>query len=92
MVMVFVAVGRVADSISGSHVHGSHVLAGSASICGHSTGPAPAISKAGSVRVLERFVFDVRVGAGHQGPDSGDLFVHESGCVDRDETGIMFLS
>lgn len=62
--LMFVAVGGLAGSVSGSHVHSPDVLTGPASVRGNSTGPAFTIAGTGTVNVLERLVFDVGVGAG----------------------------
>jgi hypothetical protein len=63
-----------------AHVHVTGVFTGSASICcGHSPGPALAVTRGCSVHVLQGFVFDVGIGVGRKGPDFADLFVHVSG-------------
>ena len=60
----------------GSAIHSSCVVTGSASVCGHATGPTFTIAGGGSVEVLQGLVFDVLIGVGGEAPDLGDLFVH----------------
>ncbi len=91
MVVGVVAVGGLAGSVSGSHVYSPDMFAGSAAIWGHSPGPAFTIAGAGSVGVLQGFVFDVGIGVGRERPNSRDLLVHENGGVEGDEIGSMFL-
>jgi hypothetical protein len=44
LMMVFVAVGGLADAVSGSHVHGSDVFTGPRTIRGYPTSPALAVT------------------------------------------------
>jgi hypothetical protein len=76
VVVGFVAVGGFAGLVSGSHIHGSCMFAGSTAICGDTTGPAFTVAGGGSIGVSERLVFDVWIGVGGEAPDPGDLLGH----------------
>lgn len=65
-----------AVGVRGSHIHKPGVFTGSTSISRHSSGPALAIARGASIRVLQGLVMDVRIGVGLEGPNSADLFVH----------------
>ena len=45
-----------------AHIHVAGMFARAGSICGHTTGPALAITGRASIRVLQGFVFDCGVG------------------------------
>jgi len=75
-VMVSVIVRGRAVLIRRPEVHPASVFAGTAAIGGHATGPAFASAGRAAVEVLQRLVFEFRIGVGRKGPDSGDLLVH----------------
>jgi hypothetical protein len=79
VVVWFVIVCGGAVVICRTHVYGSDVLTGSASILAYSSSPALAITGRCSIGVLQGFVFDVGVGVGGEAPDAGDLLVHVGG-------------
>jgi hypothetical protein len=77
--LFLVVVGSLALMVRRAHVHVAGMFARAASILGHTTSPALAITGGGAIHVLQGFVFDVWVGVGGKAPDSGDLLVLVSG-------------
>ena len=73
----FVVVCGGAVVVRDAHVHKANVFTGSRSICGHTTGPALAITGSCSIHVLQGFVLNVGIGVGRKGPDTADLLVHD---------------
>ena len=65
--------------IRSAHVHITCMFTGPASLGRHASGPAWAIARAGTVHVLQGFVFDVGIGVGPEGPDRADFLGHVSG-------------
>ena len=71
-----VVVARGALAVSRSQVHRAGVLAGTAAVSGHPTGPARAVARRGAIRVLQRLVLHLGIGVGRKGPDPLDRFCH----------------
>ena len=65
--------------VRGAHIHITDVFTGATSIRGHTSGPAHAITRCGTVLIFQGFVFDVGIGVVGKAPDSGDLLVHVGG-------------
>ena len=74
MLVWFVAVGGRAIIGCNPHVHVPCVFAGPRAICGNSSRPALAIARRSAVCVFQRFVGDIGVGVGEEGPNLADGF------------------
>src|SRR5687767_9967825 len=68
-----------AAAIGNSHIHITCVFTGAAVVGSNATSPARAITGCGSISVLQRLVFHVRVGVGTESPDSLNGLVHGIG-------------
>ena len=73
----FVVVCGGAVLVRDAHVDIAGMFTGSGPICGHTTGPALAITGSCSIHVLQGFVLNVGIGVGRKGPDTADLLVHD---------------